>query len=156
MLEQAAKARAANQVMAGVAQGGLTGTQADHELKKFQSEAVGLASLLGSQERRKAYMAGTLPGVQFGLGQGQQGFQRGGSFLVPGNGGPDSQQISFMATPGERVSVTRPNQSGGVNQTIIVRGSVISERELGTIAVRAMRNATRLNQSVLNVNQVVA
>jgi TP901 family phage tail tape measure protein len=110
-----------------------------------------LEALTASERQR--FAEGTLAGVSFGQGAV---FQRGGSFTVPGSGGPDSQNISFMATPGERVSVTRPNQASGVHQTIIVRGSVISERELGTLAVRAMRNATRLNQSVLNVNQVVA
>jgi len=64
--------------------------------------------------------------------------------------------VSFAATPGERVSVTRPGQAGGaVQQTIIVQGSVISERQLQTLVVNAMRNATRLNDGVLNVNAVV-
>lgn len=34
------------------------------------------------------------------------GFQTGGSFLVGGAGGPDSQLVAFRATPGERVDVT--------------------------------------------------
>ena len=33
-------------------------------------------------------------------------FQRGGAFVVPGTGGPDSRQVSFNATPGERVTVS--------------------------------------------------
>ena len=43
-------------------------------------------------------------------------FQHGGSFIVPGSGGLDSQQVRFWATPGEQVSVTPPGQvvnSGG-------------------------------------------
>ena len=106
-----------------------------------------------SSAQLMSYAAGTLAGAPFGLGMA---FQRGGSFMVPGTGGPDSQAVSFMASPGERVSVTRPGQGGAVQQTIIVQGSVISERELRTLTVNAMRNATRLNQSVLNVNSVVA
>ena len=109
-----------------------------------------------SAAQRMQFAEGTLGGVNFGQGV-DFGFQRGGAFTVPGSGGPDSQLVSFAATPGERVSVTRPGQAGsGVQQTIIVQGSVISERQLQTLAVNAMRNATRLNDGVLNVNSVVA
>lgn len=38
------------------------------------------------------------------------GFQNGGSFTVPGNGGIDSQLVAFRATPGETVDVRRPDQ----------------------------------------------
>lgn len=38
------------------------------------------------------------------------GFQTGGSFVVGGQGGPDSQLVAFRATPGEKVSVARPEQ----------------------------------------------
>jgi tape measure domain-containing protein len=38
------------------------------------------------------------------------GFQTGGSFVVGGSGGPDSQMVAFRATPGEKVSVARPEQ----------------------------------------------
>lgn len=37
-------------------------------------------------------------------------FQTGGQFKVGGSGGPDSQMVSFRATPGERVSVATPQQ----------------------------------------------
>ena len=127
---------------------GMPAAHAAHELGKAMTaiDAMSSAQLM-------SYAAGTLAGAPFGLGMA---FQRGGSFMVPGTGGPDSQAVSFMASPGERVSVTRPGQGGAVQQTIIVQGSVISERELRTLTVNAMRNATRLNQSVLNVNSVVA
>jgi len=36
------------------------------------------------------------------------GFATGGSFKVPGSGGVDSQLVSMKATPGERVTITRP------------------------------------------------
>lgn len=45
------------------------------------------------------------------------GFATGGSFLVGGAGGIDSQLVSFMATPGERVTVSPPGQQGGINIT---------------------------------------
>ena len=86
------------------------------------------------------------------------GFQHGGSFVVGGAGGADSQTVAFRATPGERVTVTRPGAAaaGGASQTIIVQGSIVTERQLADLAVQAMRDATRLNESVLDVNAVVA
>lgn len=36
------------------------------------------------------------------------GFQTGGQFTVGGAGGPDSQLVAFRATPGESVSISRP------------------------------------------------
>jgi len=55
-----------------------------------------------------------LTGIEKSLG----GFQQGGSFTVGGSGGPDSQPVSFMATPGERVNVTPPGQAGGITINI--------------------------------------
>jgi hypothetical protein len=40
----------------------------------------------------------------------KEAFATGGSFLVPGSGGTDSQFVGFMATPGEKVSVDTPGQ----------------------------------------------
>jgi len=126
----------------------LSEATAQRELERAMGQIAGL-----SAAQRMQFAEGTLAGISFGQGMA---FQQGGSFTVPGSGGPDSQLVSFAATPGERVSVTRPGQAGGaVQQTIIVQGSVISERQLQTLAVNAMRNATRLNDGVLNVNSVV-
>ena len=36
---------------------------------------------------------------------GLPGFAEGGDFTVGGNGGTDTKRVSFLATPGERVSV---------------------------------------------------
>ena len=36
----------------------------------------------------------------------------GGSFIVPGSGGPDSKRMQLDLTPGERVDVWRPNDGG--------------------------------------------
>lgn len=41
------------------------------------------------------------------------GFATGGDFTVGGGGGVDSQLVAFRASPGERVSVSRPGQEGG-------------------------------------------
>jgi TP901 family phage tail tape measure protein len=84
------------------------------------------------------------------------GFQEGGQFMVGGAGGPDSQTVAFRATPGETVTVNKPGQrgGGGYSPTIVVQGSLISERELSEVIVESMREATRLNQDVLDVNAV--
>lgn len=37
------------------------------------------------------------------------GFKTGGSFIVGGSGAPDSQQVAFRASPGEKVSITKAN-----------------------------------------------
>lgn len=50
------------------------------------------------------------------------GFKTGGSFRVGGSGGPDSQFVPIMATPGEYVDIRRPGQGGGGDRTITVRG----------------------------------
>lgn len=41
------------------------------------------------------------------------GFAGGGDFTVGGSGGTDTSLVAFRATPGERVSVTRPGQGDG-------------------------------------------
>ncbi len=48
-----------------------------------------------------------------GLLGGLVGFASGGSFSVAGAGGIDSQVVAFKATPGERVSVSKPGQMSG-------------------------------------------
>jgi hypothetical protein len=49
------------------------------------------------------------------------GFADGGSFRVGGSGGTDSQLVSFMASPDETVTVTKPGQMGG-STTVNVGG----------------------------------
>ena len=44
------------------------------------------------------------------------GYATGGEFVVPGQGGRDTQPVEFMATPGERVAVTTPMQESLQNQ----------------------------------------
>lgn len=39
------------------------------------------------------------------------GFRTGGNMIVGGSGGPDSQQVSFRATPGERININTPAQA---------------------------------------------
>jgi TP901 family phage tail tape measure protein len=84
------------------------------------------------------------------------GFQHGGQFVVGGSGGADSQTVAFRATPGETVTVSPPGRmgGGGAIQNVIVQGSLVSERELSQIIVDTIREQTRLNESVLDVNAV--
>ena len=84
------------------------------------------------------------------------GFQHGGQFTVGGAGGADSQTVAFRATPGETVTVSPPGRMGGGGsiQNVIVQGSLVSERELSQIIVDTIREQTRLNESVLDVNAV--
>jgi hypothetical protein len=44
-------------------------------------------------------------------------YQHGGQFEVQGQGGPDSQMVRFMATPGEVVTVTPPQAWRGSTMT---------------------------------------
>src|SRR5262245_1467420 len=52
-----------------------------------------------------------------------QNFQTGGSFQVGGTGGIDSQQVMINATPGEMVSIRRPDSGGsGMASEVTLRG----------------------------------
>ena len=53
------------------------------------------------------------------------GFQRGGSFTIPGQGGADSRLVQFRATPGEHVTVSP--QQGGPRVTV----QIIDNRQGG-------------------------
>jgi len=52
-----------------------------------------------------AGVVSTIQGTEFA-----GAFKNGGSFTVGGHGGQDSQMVSFMATPGEQVTVQTPAQ----------------------------------------------
>lgn len=56
-----------------------------------------------------------------------QGVQFGGSFVVGGSGGPDSQLVGLRATPGEIITATPPGQQGGQNITINASGTGIDQ-----------------------------
>ena len=52
-------------------------------------------------------------------------FRNGGSFMVPGSGGPDSEFVQFHASPGEEVSVGRPSDAGSTSSIIISPGAIV-------------------------------
>lgn len=66
------------------------------------------------------FLGGLIPGLGLATGGGfnvgatgapTTGLATGGDFMVGGGGGVDSQLVSFRASPGERVSVTRPGET---------------------------------------------
>lgn len=79
---------------------------------------------------------GLLGGGMFGGLGGLFGFAKGGSFTVPvgGSAGIDSQIAAFRVTPGERVSVTKPGQDGGMGG--------------GQVVIRVVPNDDRFNAYV--------
>lgn len=85
----------------------------------------GLQSLFGSGSAAGGFIESLLGGLL--------GFASGGSFMVGGAGGVDSQLVAFKASPNERVSVTKPGQSdgsGGGNTTVDIRVAVDNNGQL--------------------------
>lgn len=89
----------------------LTGTIAD-ALNSWSS-SLAQAGMDGLSQNLTASMGGSLGGLAAGVLGGLMGFQDGGSFTVGGSGGKDSQLVAFMASPDEKVSITKPGQDGG-------------------------------------------
>ena len=63
---------------------------------------------------------------------GVRAFQHGGSFIVGGQGGPDSQMVSFRASPGERVTVS-PQVTN--NMSLTIQSMADSEDLVGQFAM---------------------
>lgn len=88
-----------------------------------------------------------------------QGFMTGGSFTVGGSGGPDSQFVPIMATPGEQVDIWRPGEgpdqrraAGGAGtsggQTIVMQGFMWGRdqvRDMFEALNEGMRDGHKLN-----------
>lgn len=76
-------------------------------------------------------------------------FQKGGEFTVKGTGGIDSQLISFMATPGERVSIIPPNKVEEFSEFIKIE----SFSDLMNLINEDKRNFETLinNESLMNL-----
>lgn len=85
---------------------------------------------------------------------GVPNYATGGDFVVGGRGGVDSQMVAFRASPGERVSITRPGQgeSGSKGSTVVfnistpdVEGFRRSESQIASrmqrLAARGQRNS---------------
>lgn len=86
------------------------------------------------------------------------GFERGGSFTVPGNGGRDSQRVAFNATPGERVTIRTPQQQESQTAQQPVQLQVINVTDPREVPAamdtrdgnRAMINMLRNNRDEVN------
>lgn len=66
------------------------------------------------------------------------GFETGGSFMVGGSGGPDSQFVTMRASPGERVQVQTPAQ--------VRKGTGPATEGMG-----GQGGSTQVNQKIVNV-----
>lgn len=88
----------------------IDGMIADLVRLMLQQQIMGpLANALGGIDF--AGMFGFATGGTGTVGQTGLGFATAGGFTVPGNSGAvDSTPVNFMASPGERVSVTRPGE----------------------------------------------
>lgn len=67
------------------------------------------------------------------------GFANGGSFMVGGSGGTDSQLVAFKASPNERVKIETPSQqrnNGGgqtINMTVVTKDAASFSKSRGQI-----------------------
>jgi len=101
-------------------------------VREFFSDLFAQLLKLATDQLFASLLGGLFPGGGagglFGGGGGGigglLGFATGGTAMVGGNGGTDSQLVAFKATPGERVNVETPAQqraNGGGSQPIIVQ-----------------------------------
>jgi tape measure domain-containing protein len=94
------------------------------EMGGFNSyPTLGTSKLVGAFLRQ----VGAYGQLEFAGGggfSGSPGFKTGGSFMVGGSGGPDSQAVSFRASPGEMVRISKKNPDGDP-QTITINAQVI-------------------------------
>lgn len=102
-----AQADATRQGKTGGSGGGAGATR-----KVYTGETGGFG---GMRSQAEGGQEPTSSGIQRWLVQGNAGFAQGGSFKVKGSGGTDSQQVSFRATPGEKVTVETPSQQANDN-----------------------------------------
>lgn len=90
--------------------------------------------------------------VSLGLG----GFRHGGSFLVGGNGGPDSQLVAFRATPNERVTVETPAQQRGGQSSEGGGGGGQEIRIINAVGVDALANALESPEGARMIANVIS
>ncbi|MES9963578.1 MAG: hypothetical protein ABW116_08545 [Candidatus Sedimenticola sp. 20ELBAFRAG] len=88
------------------------------------------------------------------------GFANGGSFMVGGNGGTDSQLVAFKASPNERVTIETPSQQRGGGGGLAVSIGHIDARgstdpaQTEAAVFRAVRLA--VNESVATMRDLKA
>lgn len=75
---------------------------------------------------------------------GLPGFATGGSFMVGGYGGPDSQVVAFRASPDERVTISTPNNDPTV-RALAAQTSILSNK-LDAVTAQLADLATMLSR----------
>lgn len=112
----------------------------------FRNLLGGLAGGAAAQSAPTAYApAAATSGRRYLSNLG--GFQTGGSFIVGGSGPPDSRNIAFRATPGERVTVETPEQQRQDRLSVVVNNYNARENE-----VRLERTIGPSGETLLYVN----
>ena len=102
--------------------------------------------------------SGVVGGAEFGTttrfmgGGGTVGFASGGSFRVGGPAGMDNKLVSFKASPGEMVNVSRPGEGGG--DTIVTNNYSIDARGADQGVVQRLEGV--MEEHVRNHDQHVA
>jgi TP901 family phage tail tape measure protein len=89
------------------------------------------------------------------------GFRTGGEFTIPGSGGPDSQLVPIMGTPGERVTVETPSQvrrgekasDGGDGKTVVF-ATFLSEEAMNDFLSSGSFDETYINRIEANSSQI--
>jgi hypothetical protein len=82
------------------------------------------------------------------------GFATGGSFMVGGSGGTDSQLVKFKASPNERVTISTPGQTQGVT---VINNNYIDARtdstQIGQLIAASTQRAVQ--QSKAEMTQLI-
>lgn len=77
------------------------------------------------------------------------GFQHGGSFVVGGSGGADSQLVQFMATPGEPVAVGTQQQHGNTPPITINANGVAPDRLASILELKVQEGFQQYNDEII-------
>ncbi len=114
--------------------------------------ANALSGLGGGMGSFFSGLFGAATGGTMSVGEGGLGFATGGSMTVPGSGGVDSVPVSFMASPGEKVKVTRPGEvdRGAQKITQNVQVNVIGGGDNTEVEERKGADGSRIIDVVVN------
>ena len=109
----------------------------------YAQDATGEMNALGRAAQNAINTVNTANALKDG-----GGMQHGGSFIVGGGGGTDSQPVAFMATPGERVTVDTPNQAraSGSDGGGVVKELRALRRDLANVAAKPIVGAVTRGQ----------
>lgn len=107
--------------------------------------------ILGSIGKSVGSVFGGGDGGMINMASDLFGFATGGDFKVGGSGGTDSQLVSFMATPGEHVSVRTPQQTAGDGPSVVVHQTIqISTGVQQTVRAEVMSLMPQIQEAALS------